>query len=242
MTKTHFGFEAIDEKKKEKRVGEVFASIAKYYDLMNDLASLGLHRRWKRKAIERVPVHNGANILDLASGTGDFVRLFLEKCPQATVVMSDINAAMLRVGRKKLIRQGFDPDMVLCNAERLPFSDQSFDVVSIGFGLRNITHKENALAEMRRVLRPGGVAMILEFSQVHETIVPLYDFYSFNVLPKLGGFITKDEASYRYLAESIRVHPDQETLKEMMEEAGFQDVTYGNMTFGVAAVHMGFVE
>ncbi len=240
MTKTHFGFETVDEEKKEKRVGEVFVSIAKSYDLMNDIASFGLHRRWKKKAVTYVAAKNDADILDLASGTGDLVRLFLESCPRATVIMTDINATMLGVGKKKLAQQGFDPDMVLCNAERLPFPNQSFDVVSIGFGLRNVTHKEKTLAEMRRVLRPGGVAMILEFSQVHETIAPLYDFYSFKILPWLGGLVTKDETSYRYLAESIRVHPDQETLKEMMESAGFRGVEYYNMTFGVAAVHIGF--
>ncbi|MDR1529569.1 MAG: bifunctional demethylmenaquinone methyltransferase/2-methoxy-6-polyprenyl-1,4-benzoquinol methylase UbiE [Burkholderiales bacterium] len=241
MKKTHFGFETIDAAQKEKRVADVFDSIAAHYDLMNDLASFGLHRRWKRNMVDRLAVHEEADILDLAGGTGDLTRLFLEKCPRATVILSDINATMLRLGRAKLIRQNFSPLVLQCNAEALPFADQTFDAVSIGFGLRNITDKEKTLAEMRRVLRPGGIAAILEFSRVAGFLAPFYDFYSFTVLPKLGALISGDQASYRYLAESIRVHPDQEKLRKMMLHAGFDEAEYYNMTFGIVAVHVGYV-
>ncbi|MDR0247372.1 MAG: class I SAM-dependent methyltransferase [Burkholderiales bacterium] len=244
-TTAEFGFETVAADDKKKRVADVFDSVASKYDLMNDLMSVGLHRRWKNFAVSltdlpaRLP--EDAAILDLAGGTGDLTRRFLKKYPKATAVLTDINNAMLQEGRKILLNRGIVAPVVQCNAEALPFPDKSFHAVSIGFGLRNITDKEKALREMRRVLKPGGMALVLEFSRVWKPLAPLYDFYSFKVLPKLGHLIANDEASYRYLAESIRMHPDQETLKTMMLNAGFDHVDYYNLTAGVVAVHIGRV-
>ena len=237
-----FGYERVSADEKTRRVRGVFESVAGKYDLMNDLMSGGLHRLWKRYAVGVAAVREGARVLDLAGGTGDLARLFA-KAAGATgrVVLTDINHAMLVEGRDKLIDSGMPLPVVQCDAEALPFPDRSFDAVSIGFGLRNVTQKENALAEMRRVLVPGGVALILEFSKVAPPLAPAYDWYSFNVLPKLGRLVAGDEASYRYLAESIRMHPDQEALKAMMERAGFDSVEYHNLTAGVVALHVGRV-
>ena len=237
-----FGYERVSADEKTRRVRGVFESVAGKYDLMNDLMSAGVHRVWKRYAVGVAAVREGARVLDLAGGTGDLARLFA-KAAGATgrVVLTDINHAMLVEGRDKLIDSGMPLPVVQCDAEALPFPDRSFDAVSIGFGLRNVTQKENALAEMRRVLVPGGVALILEFSKVAPPLAPAYDWYSFSVLPKLGRLVAGDEASYRYLAESIRMHPDQETLKAMMERAGFDSVEYHNLTAGVVALHVGRV-
>ncbi|MDR0249753.1 MAG: class I SAM-dependent methyltransferase [Burkholderiales bacterium] len=240
-TTADFGFKAVAIGDKKKRVADVFDSVASKYDLMNDVMSAGLHRRWKNFAVALTHLPEDAAILDLAGGTGDLTRRFLKKYPKATAILSDINNAMLQEGRKILLNRSVVAPVVQCNAESLPFPDKSFHAVSIGFGLRNITDKEKALREMRRVLKPGGMTLILEFSHVRKPLAPLYDFYSFNVLPKLGRLIANNEASYRYLAESIRMHPDQETLKAMMLNAGFDRVDYHNLTAGVAAVHIGQV-
>jgi demethylmenaquinone methyltransferase/2-methoxy-6-polyprenyl-1,4-benzoquinol methylase len=240
--RTQFGYEHVSPEEKTRRVRGVFDSVADNYDVMNDAMSGGLHRFWKRFAIAVCAVRPGQRVLDLAGGTGDLARLFAERVgPTGTVVHTDINGAMLSAGRDRMLDRGLILPTVQCNAEALPFADRSFDVVSIAFGLRNVTRKDVALAEMKRVLRPGGVAMVLEFSRVAAPLAPAYDWYSFNVLPKLGSLIAGDAASYRYLAESIRVHPDQETLKQMMERAGFDRVEYHNLTAGVVAVHIGRV-
>ena len=237
-----FGYERVAPDEKTRRVRGVFESVAGRYDLMNDLMSAGLHRLWKRYAVGVAALREGARVLDLAGGTGDLARLFAKAAgPTGRVVLTDINHAMLAEGRDKLIDLGAPLPVVQCDAERLPFPDRSFDVVSIGFGLRNVTRKENALAEMRRVLVPGGAALVLEFSKVAAPLAPAYDWYSFNVLPKLGRLVAGDEASYRDLAESIRMHPDQEALKAMMERAGFDAVEYHNLTAGVVALHVGRV-
>jgi demethylmenaquinone methyltransferase/2-methoxy-6-polyprenyl-1,4-benzoquinol methylase len=239
---THFGEQTVPLADKQGMVDEVFHSVARRYDLMNDLMSGGLHRLWKRYAVGVAAVRPGARVLDLAGGTGDLARLFADAAgPTGRVVLSDINGAMLAEGRDKLLDRGLALDVVQCDAEKLPFPDRAFDVVSIGFGLRNVTRKENALAEMRRVLAPGGVAVILEFSKVAGPLAPAYDWYSFAVLPRLGRLVAGDEASYRYLAESIRMHPDQEALKALMEQAGFESVEYHNLTAGVVALHVGRV-
>jgi len=237
-----FGFERVPPDEKTRRVRGVFESVASRYDLMNDLMSGGMHRLWKRYAVGVAAVRPGARVLDLAGGTGDLARLFADAAgPAGRVVLTDINGAMLAEGRDKLIDRGLMLDVVQCDAEKLPFPDRAFDVVSIGFGLRNVTRKEHALAEMRRVLAPGGVAVILEFSRVATPLAPAYDWYSFTVLPRLGRLVAGDEASYRYLAESIRMHPDQEALKALMEQAGFESVEYHNLTAGVVALHVGRV-
>jgi demethylmenaquinone methyltransferase/2-methoxy-6-polyprenyl-1,4-benzoquinol methylase len=242
MTKTHFGYQQVDVDDKAARVRGVFDSVARRYDLMNDLMSAGLHRGWKRFTVEIAGLRPGAQVLDLAGGTGDLARLFAKVVgPSGRVVLSDINHAMLTAGRDKTIDRGLALPVVQCNAEALPFRDRVFDAVAIGFGLRNVTRKELALSEMRRILRPGGAALVLEFSRVWAPIAPIYDWYSFNVLPRIGAAVAKDEASYRYLAESIRMHPDQRALKLMMEQAGFDRVEYHNLTAGVVAVHLGFV-
>jgi demethylmenaquinone methyltransferase/2-methoxy-6-polyprenyl-1,4-benzoquinol methylase len=241
-SKTHFGFEEVAASEKAKRVRGVFDSVASRYDVMNDLMSAGLHRWWKRYAVGLAHVREGARVLDLAGGTGDLARLFARRVGSSgLVVLTDINGAMLAEGRNKLLDAGLALPVVQCNAEALPFAPRSFDAVSIAFGLRNVTRKDAALAEMRRVLRPGGVALVLEFSRVWAPLGPAYDWYSFNVLPRIGRLVARDEGSYRYLAESIRVHPDQESLKRMMEQAGFDEVEYHNLTAGVVAVHVGRV-
>jgi demethylmenaquinone methyltransferase/2-methoxy-6-polyprenyl-1,4-benzoquinol methylase len=220
----------------------VFDSVVQKYDVMNDLMSAGLHRAWKRFAVEISGVGPGKRVLDVAGGTADLARLFADRVgATGQVVLTDINAAMLALGRDRLLDGGHLVPAVQCDAETLPFAPRSFDCVSIAFGLRNVTRKERALAEMRRVLRPGGVALILEFSKVAPALQPAYDWYSFNVLPRLGKIVANDEASYRYLAESIRMHPDQATLKSMMEQAGFERVEWFNLTAGVVAVHRGYV-
>lgn len=241
---THFGYQEVPVDEKAGRVRQVFDSVASSYDLMNDLMSLGVHRLWKRQAVALAGVRRGQRVLDLASGTGDLAERFAGIVgPGGMVVMSDINAAMLSQGRDRLLDLGVvgNLDYSLANAERLPFASNSFDCVSIGFGLRNVTHKEWALAEMQRVLRAGGRALILEFSHpTSRALGRVYDIYSFSVLPGLGRLIAKDAESYRYLAESIRMHPDQETLKAMMETAGFERCDYFNLTGGIVAIHRGF--
>jgi demethylmenaquinone methyltransferase/2-methoxy-6-polyprenyl-1,4-benzoquinol methylase len=239
--KTHFGFQQVPEGEKAKRVGEVFRSVASNYDLMNDLMSLGLHRWWKRFALELSGVRAGSRVLDVASGSGDLAAAFAKRAgPTGEVWMTDINAAMLEVGRDKLIDEGISPPLALCDAEKLPFAANTFDCVSVAFGLRNMTRKEAALAEMARVARPGGRVIVLEFSKPWKPLTRAYDAYSFNILPKLGKYVARDEAAYRYLAESIRMHPDQETLKGMMEAAGLARVEYFNLAAGVVALHRGY--
>ncbi len=238
MSKTHFGFEQVDVDEKKGRVGAVFNSVAAQYDVMNDLMSAGLHRAWKRFAVELARVRDKDRVLDLASGSGDLALAFARRTRH--VVMTDINPAMLGRGRDRLVDQGLAVPAMLCDAEQLPFADRSFDVVSVAFGLRNMTHKDRALAEMYRVLKPGGRALVLEFSQIWQPLRPAYDAYSLHVLPRLGQLVAGDAESYRYLAESIRMHPDQETLKDMMDDAGFSAVRYHNLSAGIVALHMGY--
>ena len=239
--KTHFGYQQVPEEEKSRRVGEVFRSVAPSYDLMNDLMSLGLHRLWKRFAIEMSGVRPGDRVLDVASGSGDLAAAFAKRVgPAGQVWMTDINAAMLEVGRDKLIDSGVFPPLALCDAEKLPFAADTFDCVSVAFGLRNMTHKERALAEMARAARPGGRVIVLEFSRPWKPLQGASDAYSFGVLPRIGKYVARDEAAYRYLAESIRMHPDQETLKGMMEGAGLARVQYFNLAAGVVALHRGY--
>ena len=241
---THFGYQQVHTEQKAERVRAVFDSVATRYDLMNDLMSLGVHRLWKRLAVELAGVRRGQRVLDLAAGTGDLAARFAGLVgPDGRVVMSDINAAMLDRGRARMVDEGLlgNVDYVQINAEQIPFPDHSFDCVTIGFGLRNVTDKQRALAQMQRVLKPGGRALVLEFS--HPGSQPLkaaYDLYSFKLLPLMGRLVANDEQSYRYLAESIRMHPDQETLKGMMEQAGFERCDYHNLTGGIVAIHRGF--
>jgi demethylmenaquinone methyltransferase/2-methoxy-6-polyprenyl-1,4-benzoquinol methylase len=238
---THFGFERIAEAEKARRVAQVFDSVAQRYDLMNDLMSGGMHRLWKAFTIARSGVRQGSRVLDVAGGTGDLALAFARKVGKSGQVwLTDINNAMLTHGRDRLCDKGYLLPVAQCDAEKLPFPDAYFDCVTVAFGLRNMTHKDVALAEMRRVLRPGGCVLVLEFSQVWKPLAPAYDFYSFKVIPRIGELITKDAASYRYLAESIRVHPDQHALKAMMEQAGLEKVEYFNLTLGVVALHRGF--
>ena len=239
--KTHFGYQQVPEEEKARRVGEVFRSVAPSYDVMNDLMSLGLHRVWKRFAIEMSGVRAGARVLDVASGSGDLARAFARRVGETGQVwMTDINRAMLEVGRDRMIDAGMFAPLALCDAERLPFPDASFDCVSVAFGLRNMTHKDRALAEMARVTRPGGRVIVLEFSRPWKPLAPAYDAYSFSILPALGKWIARDEGAYRYLAESIRMHPDQEALKGMMSAAGLERVEYFNLAAGVVALHRGW--
>ncbi|PLY12420.1 MAG: bifunctional demethylmenaquinone methyltransferase/2-methoxy-6-polyprenyl-1,4-benzoquinol methylase UbiE [Sedimenticola sp.] len=241
---THFGFETVKTEEKAQRVREVFDSVASRYDLMNDLMSMGVHRLWKRFAIEMAGIRRGQRVLDLASGTGDLASRFAGLVgPEGLVVMSDINNAMLAQGRMRMADSGLvgNIEYTQVNAEAIPFQDNSFDCVTIAFGLRNVTDKQQALTEMRRVLKPGGRVMVLEFSHPKgDPLKAIYDLYSFKLLPLMGRLVAKDEASYRYLAESIRMHPDQETLKGMMEEAGLERCDYHNLTGGIVTVHRGF--
>jgi demethylmenaquinone methyltransferase/2-methoxy-6-polyprenyl-1,4-benzoquinol methylase len=240
-SKTHFGFEQVAEAEKARRVAQVFDSVAHRYDIMNDLMSGGMHRLWKSFTIARSGVREGSRVLDVAGGTGDLSLAFARKVGKAGQVwLTDINNAMLTHGRDRLCDKGFLLPVAQCDAEKLPFPDDYFDCVTVAFGLRNMTHKDLALAEMRRVLRPGGRLLVLEFSQIWKPLAPVYDLYSFKVIPRIGEIITKDADSYRYLAESIRVHPDQKTLKGMMESAGLEKVEYFNLTLGVVALHRGF--
>ncbi len=240
---THFGYQEVPVAEKEKRVASVFDSVAARYDLMNDLMSGGVHRLWKRYTIERSGVRKGHSVLDIAGGTGDLTRKFSDRVgPEGRVVLADINASMLTTGREKLINRGYlgNIEYVQCNAERLPFDDNSFHALTIAFGLRNVTDKQAAINEMFRVLKPGGKALILEFSHPKNPLLSkAYDAYSFTALPLMGQLVTQDSASYRYLAESIRMHPDQETLRSMMEEAGFALSQYTNLTGGIVALHTG---
>ncbi len=238
---TDFGYEQVTPAEKTRRVREVFESVAGKYDLMNDLMSGGLHRLWKRFAVEIAAVRPGARVLDIAGGTADMTRLFLDKAgPAGEVWLTDINGPMLVAGRDRMADSGRIVPAVRCDAERLPFPSNHFDVTCIAFGLRNVTRKESALAEMRRVLRPGGRAVVLEFSRIAEPLRPAYDWYSFNILPRLGKVVAGDEASYRYLAESIRMHPDQDTLRNMMESAGLERVEYFNLAGGLVAAHRAY--
>jgi demethylmenaquinone methyltransferase/2-methoxy-6-polyprenyl-1,4-benzoquinol methylase len=240
MSQTHFGFETVDESEKARRVRGVFDSVAAKYDVMNDLMSAGLHRAWKAYTLSVSGVRTGQQVLDIAGGTGDLARAFAKRVgPQGEVIHTDINEAMLRVGRDRLLDEGLALKTLVCDAEKLPFSQARFDIVSVAFGLRNMTHKEQALQEMCRVLKPGGKLLVLEFSKVAAPLQKAYDWYSFNVLPKLGRWVAGDEDSYRYLAESIRMHPDQATLKAMMKSSGFGHVDVHNLTAGVVALHMG---
>ncbi|MBN8490167.1 MAG: bifunctional demethylmenaquinone methyltransferase/2-methoxy-6-polyprenyl-1,4-benzoquinol methylase UbiE [Burkholderiales bacterium] len=240
MSQTHFGFTPVDESDKARRVRSVFDSVASKYDLMNDLMSLGAHRAWKAYTVTVANVRPGDKVLDIAAGTGDLTRAFARRAgPTGLVVHSDINEAMLRAGRDRLLDDGLVLPSVVCDAEHLPFADGQFDLASVAFGLRNMTHKEEALAEMCRVLRPGGRLLVLEFSRVAEPLRKPYDWYSFNVLPRLGQLVAGDADSYRYLAESIRMHPSQQELKAMMQSAGFGHVDVHNLMAGVVALHVG---
>ena len=237
---THFGFKTVAEDEKVREVAKVFHSVAAKYDVMNDVMSGGLHRIWKAFTIANAAVRPGFKCLDIAGGTGDLAKVFAKQAgPSGEVWLTDINESMLRVGRDRLLNRGLVTPTLLCDAEKLPFPDNYFDRVSVAFGLRNMTHKDQALAEMRRVLKPGGKLLVLEFSKVAEPLKPAYDLYSFKVLPWMGSKIAGDADSYRYLAESIRMHPDQETLKSMMEEAGLERVQYYNLTAGICALHTG---
>jgi demethylmenaquinone methyltransferase/2-methoxy-6-polyprenyl-1,4-benzoquinol methylase len=241
MTQTHFGFQSVEERDKASRVRSVFDSVAPRYDLMNDLMSLGLHRAWKAYAVAVAAVRESDRVLDIASGTGDLARAFTRavRPPRGIVVATDINEAMLRRGRDRLLDAGAIVPATLCDAEALPFAAGTFDLVSVAFGLRNMTHKEQALAEMARVLREGGRLLVLEFSRVAAPLSRAYDWYSMQVLPRLGRVVAGDAESYRYLAESIRMHPDQQALKAMMKAAGFGHVDVHNLAAGVVALHVG---
>ena len=240
MGQTHFGYQTVDEREKVDRVRGVFDSVASRYDVMNDLMSAGLHRAWKAYTVAVAALREGDRVLDIAGGTGDLARAFARKVgSRGIVVHTDINEAMLRQGRDRLLDEGLVLPTALCDAEALPFADGYFDVVSVAFGLRNMTHKDKALAEMCRVLRAGGRLLVLEFSRVAEPLRKPYDWYSFNVLPRLGQWIAGDADSYRYLAESIRMHPSQAELKSMMQAAGFGHVDVHNLSAGVVALHVG---
>lgn len=238
---THFGFQSVPETEKARKVGAVFHSVAERYDLMNDIMSAGMHRLWKRFTIEVSGVKRGDRVLDIAGGTGDLSRLFANKIGETgELVLTDINASMLGIGRDRLVDEGIATPAVQCDAEKLPFPDQHFDCVCVAFGLRNMTHKERALEEMQRVLKPGGRLLVLEFSKAWKPLAPLYDAYSFKLLPLMGKFFARDADSYQYLAESIRMHPDQETLRQMMLNVGFAKVDYYNLAAGIVALHKGW--
>ena len=244
MPETHFGYETVDESEKAVRVRGVFSSVASNYDVMNDLMSAGLHRLWKRFAIEIAAPRKGERVLDVAGGTADlssaFARRVGVRSGEGQVWLTDINNAMLTVGRDRLLDEGMIVPTAQCDAEKLPFPSNHFDIVTVAFGLRNMTHKDVALTEMWRVLRPGGRLLVLEFSKVAKPLKPLYDLYSFKVLPWLGEKVAGDAASYKYLAESMRMHPDQSTLKALMEQAGLERVEVFNLTAGVVALHRGY--
>lgn len=238
---THFGFKTVAETEKAKKVAEVFHSVADKYDLMNDVMSAGLHRGWKRFAVSVSGVSAGDKVLDIAGGSGDLSKLFAKKVgPQGQVILTDINASMLGVGRDRMLDAGLNVPAMQCDAEKLPFPDQYFDCVIVAFGLRNMTHKDKALAEMQRVLKVGGRLLVLEFSKVWQPLSKAYDVYSFKLLPLMGKLLAKDAESYQYLAESIRMHPDQETLKQMMIDVGLSKVDYYNLAAGVVALHKGY--
>ena len=240
MNTTHFGFDSVDEADKAQRVRGVFDSVAARYDLMNDLMSMGLHRAWKAYTVMVANVSEGSRVLDIAAGTGDLAIAFAKKVgASGQVVHTDINEAMLRTGRDRLLDAGVALPTMVCDAEKLPFPDNHFDVVTVAFGLRNMTHKDQALKEMNRVLKPNGKLLVLEFSTVAKPLRKAYDWYSFKVLPQLGKLVAGDADSYRYLAESIRMHPAQDQLKTLMKEGGFGHVDYHNMTGGVVALHVG---
>jgi demethylmenaquinone methyltransferase/2-methoxy-6-polyprenyl-1,4-benzoquinol methylase len=237
---THFGFTEVDESEKTQRVAGVFDSVASKYDVMNDVMSAGLHRLWKAFTVREANVQPGMKVLDIAGGTGDLARAFAERAGAAGEVwLTDINASMLAKGRDRLLDRGHLIPLAQCDAERLPFASSYFDVATVAFGLRNMTHKDIALTEMQRVLKPGGRLLVLEFARVWPPIAPIYDAYSFKVLPWLGEKIANDAESYRYLAESVRVHPPQDELAKMMEHAGFDNVQWFNLTAGVCALHVG---
>ena len=238
---THFGYQQVAEADKAAKVAAVFHSVATQYDVMNDLMSVGLHRLWKRFTVAQAGLRPGMRVLDVAGGTADLTRLFLNEVGESgQVVLTDINFSMLVEGRDRMLNIGKTPPTVQCDGERLPFPSNYFDCVSVGFGLRNMTHKDRALAEMYRVLKPGGRVLVLEFSKVWKPLEAAYDLYSFKLLPLMGKWVAKDASSYQYLAESIRMHPDQETLKTMMQTAGFEKVQYYNLTAGVVALHKGY--
>lgn len=241
---THFGFESVAWDEKEKKVADVFHSVAKNYDVMNDLMSMGVHHLWKRLTVELSHIRPGQRVLDLAGGSGDLTRLVSRKVgDEGQVILTDINSAMLSVGRDRLLDEGLyrNIDFVQGNAQCLPFADSSFHCITMGFGLRNVTDKDAALRSMFRVCKPGGKLMVLEFSTpVLPGLKPVYDWYSFNILPKVGKLFAQDEASYQYLAESIRMHPSQEALKEMIEQAGFEDCHYHNLSGGIVALHIAY--
>jgi demethylmenaquinone methyltransferase/2-methoxy-6-polyprenyl-1,4-benzoquinol methylase len=240
MTTTHFGYKSVDETEKAKHVRGVFDSVASKYDVMNDLMSMGLHRAWKAYTVLVADIREGYQVLDIAGGTGDLALAFSKKVGKSgRVVHTDINEAMLRTGRDRLLDAGVALPTLVCDAEKLPFPTGHFDVVSVAFGLRNMTHKDVALAEMNRVLKPGGKLLVLEFSKVAPPLEKAYDWYSFKILPQLGKWVAGDDASYRYLAESIRMHPGQDELKAMMKQGGFGHVDYHNLTGGLVALHVG---
>jgi len=240
MSTTHFGFQTVDEREKARRVRGVFDSVASRYDVMNDLMSLGMHRVWKHYTVTVADVRPGHQVLDIAGGTGDLALAFAKRVgPTGRVVHTDINEAMLRTGRDRLLDRGVVLPTVVCDAEHLPFPDQHFDRVSVAFGLRNMTHKDQALREMCRVLKPGGKLLVLEFSKVAPPLEKIYDWYSFNILPQLGRWVARDETSYRYLAESIRMHPGQDALKDLMKQNGFGHVDIHNLSAGIVALHVG---
>ena len=240
MSSTHFGFKTVDEGEKARHVRGVFDSVASKYDVMNDLMSMGLHRLWKTYTVQVADVRPGMQVLDIAGGTGDLAMAFARRVgPTGRVVHTDINEAMLSTGRNRLLDQGLALPTLVCDAERLPFAEGQFDRVSVAFGLRNMTHKDQALAEMHRVLKPGGKLLVLEFSKVAKPLEKAYDWYSFKVLPQLGQWVAGDASSYQYLAESIRMHPDQESLKALMKTSGFGHVDFHNLTAGVVALHVG---
>ena len=240
MSQTHFGYQSVDENEKAARVRGVFDSVAQNYDVMNDALSAGMHRLWKRYTVAVSGAKEGDRVLDIAGGTGDLTRLFARKVGQrGQVIHTDINEAMLRVGRDRMLNEGVLAPPLVCDAEKLPFADNYFDVVCVAFGLRNMTHKDQALREMLRILRPGGKLCVLEFSKVAPPLAKAYDWYSFKLLPKIGQWVAKDAASYQYLAESIRMHPSQAELKAMMHAQGFGHVDVHNMSAGIVALHLG---